>query len=77
MNGCMFKRIDHVEVVPSDVERSAAFYPEILGFKLKVRRKVEGPPLEEVVYLQLGDTLLELLKVRNPAPASPEQWAAG
>ena len=31
----MFKRIDHVEIAPADLERSIAFYTEILGFRMK------------------------------------------
>ena len=72
----MFKRIDHVEIIPSDIEKSIKFYTEVLGFKLKERFKVESPPLEEVAFLQLGDTMLEFLKVKNPTPVS-EQWQIG
>jgi glyoxylase I family protein len=72
----MFKRIDHVEIIPSDLERSIKFYTDVLGFRLKERFKVEVPPLEEVAFLQLGDTMLEFLKVKNPTPAS-EQWQVG
>jgi glyoxylase I family protein len=72
----MFKRIDHVEIIPSDLEKSIKFYTEVLGFKLKERFKVESPPLEEVAFLQLGDTMLEFLKVKDPA-ATSEEWQVG
>ena len=29
----MFKRIDHVEIIPQDLEKTLKFYTEILGFK--------------------------------------------
>ncbi len=73
----MFKRIDHVEILPSDVEKTIDFYTEILGFKIKSRQKVKVPPLEEVVFLELDDTVIELLAVKNPAPVSTEQWQVG
>lgn len=73
----MFKRIDHIEIVPRDLERSIAFYMENLGFRIRQRRKVEAPPLEEVVYLELGDTVLEFVSVRNPASAPVEAWQVG
>lgn len=73
----MFKRIDHIEIIPQDMESSIKFYTEILGFRLKMRHKVEAPPLEEVVYLTLGDTMLEFLKVKGPAPVSGEGWQGG
>jgi catechol 2,3-dioxygenase-like lactoylglutathione lyase family enzyme len=67
----MFKRIDHVEIVPSDLERSIAFYTDVLGFRLKERVQLDLPVLRQVVYLELGDTMLELLEYVDPAPADP------
>lgn len=73
----MFKRIDHIEVVPQDLARAMKFYMEILGFKIKDRLKVEAPPLTEVVYLELGGTVLELLGVRDAAIAFANPWQTG
>ncbi len=73
----MFKRIDHVEIIPSDVEKTIDFYTEIMGFKIKSRRKVEASPLEEVIFLELDDTVIELMAVKNPAPVSTERWQVG
>lgn len=39
----MFRRIDHVEIVPSDFERSLVFYSEVLGFGLKERLTIGVP----------------------------------
>ena len=73
----MFKRIDHVEIIPNDIEKSIKFYTEVLGFKVKMRHEVDTHPLEEVVYLKLGNSLLELLKVNDPISSSSEQWKVG
>jgi glyoxylase I family protein len=73
----MFKRIDHVELITSDLERAVRFYCEILGFKVKERKKVDHPPMEEIVFLQLNDTLLELISGKAPAPAPAERWRVG
>lgn len=73
----MFKRIDHIEVIPQDLARAMKFYTEILGFKIKDRFKVEAAPLEEVVYLELGGTVLELLGVREAASAAAGPWQTG
>ena len=63
----MFKRIDHVEIVPSDFDRSLNFYSEVLGFKERERIPIVGhPTLREVAYLDLGDTTLELLRYESP-----------
>ena len=73
----MFKRIDHVEIVASDVERSIHFYSTVLGFRLKSRIHPSSPGLREVVYLTLGDTMVELLAPESPAPRSQEPWQVG
>ena len=71
----MFKRIDHVEIVTDQPERTEEFYTDVLGFTVKARDRVErsglGVPID-LVYLELGGTTVELItydgvKV-DPAP---------
>ena len=66
----MFKRIDHVEIVPTNMDKAIAFYTDVLGFKFKERRKVGNPPIEEIAYLTLNDTMIEMLTGKIPAPLS-------
>jgi glyoxylase I family protein len=73
----MLKRLDHVEIVPGDFARSLAFYTDVLGFKVDHRIAVNAPPLNEVVYLTLGGSAIELLRVDVPAPASRRIGEAG
>jgi glyoxylase I family protein len=73
----MFKRIDHVEIIPQDFERSMKFYTEVLGFTVKEQMPVAAPPLQEVAYLQLGDTVLELMRVADAAVVTAEPWSIG
>jgi lactoylglutathione lyase len=54
----MFKRIDHVAVHVSDLERSVKFYERHFGFK-DYFRQVAGGGLQ-IAYLKLADTVLEL-----------------
>jgi catechol 2,3-dioxygenase-like lactoylglutathione lyase family enzyme len=71
----MFKRIDHVELVTDQPERTIKFYTEVLGFTLKsrirVERSEEGVPIE-LVYVELGGTTVELITyvgaIIAPAP---------
>jgi catechol 2,3-dioxygenase-like lactoylglutathione lyase family enzyme len=70
----MFRRIDHMEIVPSDPERTLVFYQKVLGFRLNLRTPVNAPPMKEVIYLELGDTVIEVLSVENP---SPKSWQVG
>ena len=73
----MFRRIDHVEIIPADFERTISFYTEVLEFKMRERMKVDMTPLEEIAYLELGDTVIEVMSVANPAPLSKEVWQVG
>lgn len=73
----MFKRIDHIEIVTPDMDKSIAFYADVLGFKLRERRKVENPSLEEIAYLDLADTTIELMAVGSASSPSAAPWTAG
>ena len=73
----MFKRIDHVEIVPSDAAKTIDFYVNVLGFRVRNRIPVKMPPMREVVYLQLGDTVLEIIDAADPAPKSESPWQVG
>lgn len=74
----MFKRIDHVEILPTDFERTISFYTQILGFKLAERKKITTyPPLTEVAYIKLGDTTIEVMSMPEPAPAPKNFWEVG
>jgi len=53
------------------------YYTGILGFKIKLRQKVEVPPLEEIVYIELNGSVIELMKVKNPALQPQNQWQVG
>ena len=72
----MFKKIDHVEIVTDQLDRTVDFYTDVLGFKLKARDRIDrsslGVPLQ-LVYLELGGTSVELMAYEGgsvaPAPA--------
>lgn len=73
----MFNKIDHVEIVSGDIEKTLKFYTEVLGFNIQWRRKMDNPPMEELVFIELGGTLIEVFSIRGPAPISTEQWQVG
>jgi len=70
----MFKRIDHVEIVTAKPEETAAFYTEVLGFRVKARDHIERPDGSalNLTYLDLGGTVVELIAYEGiavePAP---------
>ena len=73
----MFRRIHHVEIVPSDFEKAIKFYTQIIGFSVDNRFSVNKPPLEEIAFLRLGDTLLEVFSITEPQPISEGTWRIG
>ncbi|MBI4301535.1 MAG: VOC family protein [Chloroflexi bacterium] len=73
----MFKRIDHIEIIPSDMERSISFYTNVLGFGIKERRLVGRPPLQEIAYLQLNDSVIEFLSFTDAVPLGTGQRQIG
>ena len=68
----MFKRIDHIEIVTDQPERTAAFYTEILGFRPRSRERVElpGGAAVNLTYLDLGGTVVELVAFEG-VPVEP------
>ncbi len=73
----MFKRIDHVELIPRDLQKTIDFYTQVLGFSVKSRRKMEAGPMKEIAFLTLGDTMIELLDVQNIQEATPDTRRMG
>jgi len=65
----MFKKIDHVELIPANFERSVTFYTDVLGFKLTWRVKPQGSNWDEIVFVELGGSQIEIKSVKNPASA--------
>ena len=73
----MFKRIDHVEIIPGNTDITINFYTNILNFKVKERKQIDKPPMKEVIFLELHDTTIELVSVQNPSPRSSDPWQIG
>jgi glyoxylase I family protein len=73
----IFKRVDHVEIVPRNAEETIDFCVNVLGFKIKSRKEMKVPPMKEVIYLELGDTVIEVISVDNPKPKSEHLWEVG
>jgi catechol 2,3-dioxygenase-like lactoylglutathione lyase family enzyme len=77
----MFKRIDHVEIVTEQLDRTVAFYTEVLGFTVRSRDRIDrsslGVPMN-LVYLDLGGTTVELISYEGASVApAPEDEHLG
>lgn len=74
----MFKRIDHIELLTAQPERTVAFYVGVLGFRERERTRIAQTPSGplDLVYLELGGTTVEVMcfpEVKTPiAPRGAE-----
>lgn len=59
----MFTRIDHIAFLVRDRVKSIEFYEKNFGFKKYFEHDVPVPAIEKIVYLKLGDTVLELIHI--------------
>ncbi len=69
-------RLSHIGICVSDLERSAAFYREALGFRECARLSISGPESEKLlalddvalnaVYLERDGTRIELIHFETP-----------
>jgi glyoxylase I family protein len=79
----VFSGIDHIEIIPRDFERTLAFYTDVLSFSLEQRTEVRilrqwgTYTVEELAYIRLGNTMIELLKVGNPSNTLHDRWGVG
>jgi catechol 2,3-dioxygenase-like lactoylglutathione lyase family enzyme len=74
----MIQRIDHVNLVVSDMQRMVAFYRDVLGMRLTKQAVISGPWIEaatglspveaEVAFLEAASGPgIELIRYRTPA----------
>ena len=68
----MFKRIDHVELVTDQPDRTIKFYTDILGFNVRARNRVPqaNNAVLNLVYLDLGGTTVELMSYEGATPSA-------
>ena len=73
----MFKRIDHIELLTADPKRAVAFYTGVLGFRERERLRIPQTPQGplDLVYLELGDTMLEVMCFPEAKSRIPERAA--
>ncbi|MBK7502287.1 MAG: VOC family protein [Polaromonas sp.] len=59
----MFKRIDHIELLTAQPERTISFYTDALGFHERERKRIADTPLGplDLIYLELGGTTVEVM----------------
>ena len=60
----MLKRIDHTTMTVRDLERSVKFYTGLLEFTVDREMWIPESQLK-IIFLKLGDTILELFGVRE------------
>lgn len=74
----MFKRIDHIELLTAEPDRTIDFYTGLLGFRERERTRIPETPFGplDLVYLELGGTTVEVMcypESKAFVPRSTEQ----
>jgi glyoxylase I family protein len=77
----MFKRIDHIELLTADPQRTVDFYTRVLGFRERERMRIPETLLGplDLVYLDLGGTTVEVMcypekKLPQKAEGQRQGW---
>lgn len=65
-----YQNVHHLAIVTQNMDKSLHFYRDILGFEMVEQFFDEGENAD-IVFLSMGNTLLELLAFRNPAHFQP------
>ena len=73
----MFKKVEHTEIVASNMDKTLDFYTGIVGFKILWRRKPDRPPFDEVAFMELNGTLVEVFAKKDAVPYPSRQWRIG
>ena len=64
--------IEHVSIRCRNMEESIGYYQRLFGAQVRLRRNL--PNSEQIVYLQIGDTMLELMDFGPAAdPVDPRE----
>lgn len=58
----LFVDVDHIGIKAYELEQAVKFYTDVLGFTFMYRMK---PGDAELVFLQLGSTVVELVEVND------------
>lgn len=58
----LFKGLEHIGIKASNMDKAIIFYTQVLGFELIKRIK---PGDVELVFLKLGETVIELVEVND------------
>ncbi len=71
----MIKGFHHIAINTTDIERSAAFYRDVLGMREKMRLHFDGG--RYLVMLALGETSVELSGGAKPVAPGPDRGEVG
>ncbi len=75
----MIERFEHVGIGVKDMEKSVAFYRDVLGYQVFSERPMSVPnsKIKKLVFMRRGDDIIELLHMPEGHPAAGNYESLG
>jgi catechol 2,3-dioxygenase-like lactoylglutathione lyase family enzyme len=64
----MIENVDHLAMYVSDIERSIAFYRDVLGFEETLRWETNIPGVNQISFMKKCDGVIELFEIEGAKP---------
>ncbi len=73
----MIKNVDHMALYVSDLDRSIAFYKDVLGFEETLRWGTKIPGVRQISFMRRGNSAIELFEIEDAKPLADDPKMAG
>lgn len=73
----MIKNVDHLAIYVAELERSIAFYRDVLGFEETIRWETKIPGVKQISFMKCGDAVIELFEIEGAKPLVDDPQMAG
>lgn len=73
----MIENVDHIAICVSDLERSIAFYRDVLGFEEILRWGTRIPGIKQISLVRKSNGVIELMEIEGAKPLEDDPKMAG
>lgn len=69
--------MEHVGIGVKDLEKSIAFYRDVLGYQIAQERVIDTPTVKKLVFMKRGNDMVELLYMPDAPAPEPRRDTVG